>query len=632
MLLKTSKAPRRIRWFLAAVSVALIVPATSLGQGIGIEPGVEVADNGTVRVTWPSEHNCVGAAVSFGVQLADDPLEIPYYRLRVQATSSPPPKPDVAAVAIPQPAQVHSIEVSLTKIEEAAKDAAFDGIVFYRATSFDLASKTWLDSGDCVFRYLRQGKSYRKAVAIVEGPIVANITATSALIRWVTDMPTVGKVSLAEKSVPSSALQTEHEVLIDGLQPGTTYSYRVEVWTPPGSASVGGNPESARNDLFRTRPYRFRSAPASGSDEPFSFAVFCDTRSSDIAPVPSQSSNGVNADALRQIAVSVFRKKARFAVIPGDLIYGITHNARSAELQLRSWKKAVAPATRHVPFYTGLGNHDAEIYDEQRISDKKTIRVRKQSPHTAEEIFRREMSNPTNGAQIPHSSDDPTFSENVYSFDYANSHFVVLNNDYKAITRRLSASELADLSTTKGDPPDDTQKGRIIGPQLEWLKRDLRSAAERGQKNVFLFFHEAPFPNGGHLDDSMYHRGDKAYVEPRNEFLRVLFQHGASPAAQPASSDNPSSRVVAIFCGHEHNYSRTLIDENIDKTFSSRIWQIITGGGGAPFHPQERTPWSQSVKVFSPRQHYCILTVSGPTVQLRVFDLAGNHIDQAPLR
>jgi hypothetical protein len=210
------------------------------------------------------------------------------------------------------------------------------------------------------------------------------------------------------------------------------------------------------------------------------------------------------------------------------------------------------------------------------------------------------MTNPANGPHLPAGSDDPTYIENVYSFDYGNSHFVMLNNNYK------------DLRGTS----DDSEKGKIIGRQLEWLRRDLASASQKGHENIFVFFHEPAFPNGGHLGDSMHHNGNEAYVKPRNEFWRLLCQHN----------------VVAVFCGHEHNYSRTLIDKKVDESFSRPIWQIVTGGGGAPFHNQERSPWRRSVRFFSPRQHYCLITVSGRRVELRVYDPQGNLIEGADLR
>ncbi len=618
------RSRRKVVPLLFVLFVTLFKPAFSSGQGIGIEPQVEVAENGTVKVTWAAQNQCVGAKVSFGIEFEDDPIGLPQYRLQVSAVGKRSPKPDLvrqtaSAESAAESAErltpisrfVYTAEASLKDIEKAIGGTPFNGSIFYRATCFDPKTKSWLDSGDCVFRYVKPADFYSRAVAIVEGPIVANITSGSVLVRWVTDMPSRGVVHLGEKSVPSPGQRTEHEVIVDGLQPSTTYSYRIELRTarpisagPEGSASV----TPPTDDILRTRPYRFRTAPLRGLDEPFSFAVFCDTRANDSAPISTHALNGVNADVLRRISLGVLMTKASFALIPGDLISGITDDVHKAGLQLRSWKKAVAPAAHSVPFYTGMGNHDAEIYDEQTIEGKK-VRVRKKGADLAEEIFRREMTNPTNGPQLPENSNDPTYSENVYSFDYGNSHFVMLNDDYKVVASPFP-------STMEGGSQDDREKGKIVGRQLEWLRRDLESASKRGQDNIFVFFHEAAFPNGGHVDDSMYHKGDKGYVEPRSEFWRVLCQH----------------RVVAVFCGHEHNYSRTLIDEKVDRGFSFRIWQIITGGGGAPFHPQERTPWSESVKAFSARQHYCIVAVAGQKVRIRVHDLSGNVVDDAELR
>ncbi len=539
--------------------------------GVGIAPEVNIAEDGKITVSWQTDHDCSGARVSFGMDFADDPFGSPHYRVRASAKGG---------------SRKHTAEASLKDIEDIAKGRTFNGKVFYRAVCFDRRDRTWLDTGDCVFRYLKRDGSYKRVVAIIEGPIIANVKADSVLVRWVTDMPSAGRVSLAEKGWPSPDLKTEHEVILQGLQPDAVYSYTVEVSFPS-------------EDAYRSRPYSFRTAPRPGSPVPFAFGVFSDTRAHDHTPVAIEALNGVNARVLRQIALGAFHRQARFTVVPGDLISGVTSNAEKARLQLRSWKKAVTPIARFIPFYTGLGNHDAEIYDRRDV-DGKSVRVRKTGQDNAEEMFRREMTNPTNGPDLPPDSDDPTYIENVYSFDYGNSHFVMLNNDYK------------DLRGTS----DDSEKGKIIGRQLGWLRQDLASASQRGQQNIFVFFHEPAFPNGGHLGDSMYDNGNEEYVKPRNEFWRLLCQHN----------------VVAAFCGHEHNYSRTLVDETVDASFSRPIWQIVTGGGGAPFHNQDKPPWRGSVRFFSPRQHYCLIVVEESRVQIRAYDLAGNVIDQADLR
>jgi len=571
MLVSTLKKLLLASWFMVVLVAAATLPRLCPGEGIGIAPEVKIAEDGKVMVKWETKHDCVGARVSFGIDFKEDLFGLPNYRLRASAKGD---------------ARSHTAEVSLKDVEKVAQGTTYNGKVFYRATCFDLKSKVWLDTGDCVFRYLRRGGSYRRGVAIVEGPVLANVTSDSVLIRWATDVPSVGRVIVGEKSRASLGHRKEHEVVVDGLQPNARYSYLVEAGT-------------ASDDVLRTRSYSFTTSPEAGTEEPFAFAIFSDTRANDYTPIAIEALNGVNARVLRRIVIGVFQKKVKFAVVPGDLISGVTSNARKAELELRSWKKTVGPVAHYIPFYTGIGNHDAEIYDYQVVEGKK-VRVPKKGRDAAEEIFRTEMTNPTNGPELPEGSKEPTYSENVYSFDYGNSHFVMLNNDYKAIA----------------DPSADSEKGKIIGRQLEWLRRDLESASERRQQNIFVFFHEPAFPNGGHVHDSMYYKGDEAYVKPRNELWRLLCQH----------------KVVATFSGHEHNYSRTLVDEKVDESFSRPIWQIVTGGCGAPFHPQDKPPWRRSVKAFSPRQHYCIVTVAGKKVGIRVYDPAGNLIDRADLK
>jgi len=54
-----------------------------------------------------------------------------------------------------------------------------------------------------------------------------------------------------------------------------------------------------------------------------------------------------------------------------------------------------------------------------------------------------------------------------------------------------------------------------------------------------------------------------------------------------------------------------------------KTWQIITAGAGAPLYngPRKDLPWSNKVKVFKKRYHYCVITVDGKKVSLDVYGL-----------
>ena len=88
----------------------------------------------------------------------------------------------------------------------------------------------------------------------------------------------------------------------------------------------------------------------------------------------------------------------------------------------------------------------------------------------------------------------PPYTENVYSFDYGNCHFVCLNSDYAYFK----------------DLKEEEKFGRTIDElQLEWLEMDLKE--HRKQDFIFVYFHEPPYPCGGHVGSSLDRKPDIGY-------------------------------------------------------------------------------------------------------------------------
>ncbi len=124
------------------------------------------------------------------------------------------------------------------------------------------------------------------------------------------------------------------------------------------------------------------------------------------------------------------------------------------------------------------------------------------------------------------------FKELSYSFDHKDAHFIALDTDAFNNFHRIGEQ------------------------QLEWLKKDLEKNKE---KNIFVFGHEPAYPAYGHIGSSL----DK-YLSDRDRLWGVFRQYN----------------VRAYFCGHEHLYNKAVHDG---------IYQIITGGGGAPLSaPEEK--------------------------------------------
>ena len=105
------------------------------------------------------------------------------------------------------------------------------------------------------------------------------------------------------------------------------------------------------------------------------------------------------------------------------------------------------------------------------------------------------------------------------------------------------------------------EEHKIMGKQLEWLKANISSSVER---NIFIM-HEPAY--------STWHYGNAMdrQVQARDEFWNVV-----------ESANNPM-----VFCGHEHLYSRKLVNSRFNETIGGtsythekQIYQVHIGGFG----------------------------------------------------
>ncbi len=157
--------------------------------------------------------------------------------------------------------------------------------------------------------------------------------------------------------------------------------------------------------------------------------------------------------------------------------------------------------------------------------------------------------------------------ENYYSFDYGNSHFIILDTN-------------ANYS-----PGSD---------QYEWLKIDLESSESQEAENVFAFFHHPPYSSGDH----------ESNLKAREAFHPLFRDYG----------------VDVVFTGHVHNYERTYpIDDVI---------YIVTGGGGAGLYDIGRNSWTAYTEK---SHHHCIVSVEGEEIAFEMIRIDGEVRDHLHL-
>lgn len=173
-----------------------------------------------------------------------------------------------------------------------------------------------------------------------------------------------------------------------------------------------------------------------------------------------------NPDVFEKIVKETELLKPAFVIHTGDMIHGYTYDINNARRQWKRFKKQISPLT--VPFYPTPGNHDV----------------------TTKEI---------QPAYLEAWGSDKLF----YSFDYENSHFIILNVFL------------------------DQQFDTIPANEFEWLKNDLEKS--KNADHIFLSFHSPLYLN------------KKYNWKPVQELLKKY-------------------NVEAVFTGHYHIYDYRTID------------------------------------------------------------------------
>jgi acid phosphatase type 7 len=358
------------------------------------------------------------------------------------------------------------------------------------------------------------------AQKLIRNPYLQQPTESSIVIRWRTDLATTSRVTFYSSdstktiTVSDSALNNNHFIKINNLQPETKYFYRV------------GN---LRTDFIKGKDNYFITTPKSDSKRPIRLWAMGDF---------GDGTNEKYINNQRAVMNEYLKNKKEqhtdLWLWLGDNAYCCGYDDEFQTYVFNVYGNQIFGNTVVMP---AAGNH--EYYTNNTIEEnKKTRKI----------PFFDMISPPTNGE----AGGIPSGTKAYYSYNYGNTHFVVLDS-YGMDEGKFI---LADKDS----------------PQLKWLERDL--AANKSLWTV-IYYHHPVYTKRSHDSDA-----ELDLVALRQVLVPVFDKYKVDLVMSGHSHVYERSYLIKGHTGHWMSFNSQFIVQNTDAQYTKNSRPIINKNEG----------------------------------------------------
>jgi 3',5'-cyclic AMP phosphodiesterase CpdA len=316
---------------------------------------------------------------------------------------------------------------------------------------------------------------HHDTATLVRGPYLNMALQTSVVIHWRTDLATNSLVRYGTAPDNLSRFETDPNLTKEHVVTLTGLSPNTRYYY-----SIGSTTQLLQGDSDNY----FQTMPAPGSTQKIRVLAMGD--------MGNNSANQVNVrDAWLAFNGAEYTNAW---LLLGDNAYSA---GSDAEYQSNFFNIYQGRLTRNHVLWPAVGNHD--------YANSSLRQVDHAIPYY--DIF----TLPDNGQ----AGGIPSNTEAYYSYNYGNVHFVALDS--------------------YGLEAGNTRLYDTLGPQVDWLKRDL---AANIQAWTIVYFHHPPYTKGSHNSDT-----EQDLVQLREHIVPILERYN----------------VDLVLNGHSHSYERSYL-------------------------------------------------------------------------
>lgn len=316
--------------------------------------------------------------------------------------------------------------------------------------------------------------------------------------------------------------------MLSGLKPNTMYQYRVG------------------NGVSWSKTCNFTTAPA--KPDSFKFLVFGDSQSG----IPERPIYEPWRTTLHNAYAA--NPEAKFFVNLGDLV-----EIGRMSSHWDAWFDAAEGVIDRIPAMPVQGNHETYLTPDEELSDKPDAWIG-------------QFSLPQNG---------PAGLKNqVYSYDYGNVHFVVLDSQ---------------------EEEESPRNGDILRAQREWLESDLSRSKALWK---IVMFHKTPY----------YVKKTRTNEEIKRTFCPIFDKH----------------HVDLVLNGHDHAVAHTYPiahDTLMRRPSEGTVYYMAGRSGNKSYSDLFAKYWTSFFFNPSDQPDYIVATISRRKLVLRAFKQDGRPID-----